>query len=101
MTPEEQKSFLSSVGTYIRTEVAKAIAPLETRIRELEAKGIEYKGVYQRANDYRRGDCVTWDGGMYVALADAKAMDGPGQSERWQLAAKGDTHRVPTKGRTS
>jgi hypothetical protein len=76
--------------------------PLRQRIAELESKGIEYVGTFQRAMGYRRGQCVTFDGSMYVCIADvAPGADQPGSGKSFQLAVKrgqdGAQLRSPTK----
>ncbi len=70
--------------------IAKRIGPLEARIASLEAdrgKGMNYCGVHQRAQDYRRGDGVTFKGGLWIATEDTSAT--PGDGPAWQLASKG------------
>jgi hypothetical protein len=101
MTPEDQKSLLASIGSYVRSEIAKAIEPLLKRIAELESRGVEYKGTFQRGNTYKRGDLCTYDGSLWCAVSDTKALDMPGECPAWVLAVKSSANgRVPTKGRT-
>ena len=58
------------------------------RLEQLEKKGgLAYRGVFQRAESYTKGDCVTFDNSMWVALA--ATSETPGQGRNWQLAAKG------------
>lgn len=61
---------------------------LEAKLATLETRGLEYRGVHQRAESYRRGDAVTHKGGIWVAVRD-DARDIPGQGDSWQLAVKG------------
>jgi hypothetical protein len=64
------------------------IKALETRLVEIEQKGVEYKGIYQRALTYRRGSLTTFDGSMFVALRDVAENETPGKGDGWQLAVK-------------
>ena len=59
---------------------------LQKRVAELEGGGIRYVGTWQRAQSYRKGDVVTYDGGMFIALA--ATAETPGKSGDWQLAVK-------------
>ena len=72
----------------IKDYVRRAIAPLEKRIAELEKRGVDYKGTYQRAALYRRGDITTFDGSMYVAITDIEPNETPGNGGKWVLAVK-------------
>jgi hypothetical protein len=62
------------------------IEALERKVVELQMKGVEYKGVYQRACSYERGAIVTSDGSMWVCVQDVGPNTQPGQSNSWQLA---------------
>lgn len=54
----------------------------------LEERGLKYCGTWQRAMDYRRGDCVTHKGSLWTAVkATDKAPDEAASD--WQLSAKG------------
>lgn len=46
-----------------------------------------YKGVWQPAGRYERGDVCTWQGGMWVAIRSTETKPGDGDSG-WQLAVK-------------
>lgn len=72
----------------------EAVADLRRRIGELEAataevmaRGIRYRGVHQRALDYRVGDVVTAKGCLWAALRPTEQM--PGESGDWQLIVRG------------
>ncbi len=74
--------------------VREAVEPLHVRIAELERqvtdvneRGLRYRGVHQRADAYRTGDCVTAKGGLWICLR--ATSDAPGDSADWQLAVKG------------
>jgi hypothetical protein len=94
----------------IETLINARIETLAERIEALEMHGIRYVGVYQRAADYKRGDVVTYDGAMWVAIMDAPPNEIPGHSVCWQLSVKGpdprtrgsdghDAPRLPTASR--
>jgi hypothetical protein len=101
MQPSE-KLFLQTVGRFVANRIAERLMPLsaqidglksevrelKSQVRELEEGGIRYCGVYQRSTDYRRGDCVTYAGSMWVAITATRPMEAPGKAECWQLAVK-------------
>lgn len=65
------------------------IDDLERRLEELEAGGIKYRGSYQRACAYKKGDTITHAGSMWVALKAVPEGIAPGSShDHWQLAVK-------------
>jgi hypothetical protein len=102
MTPEDQAVLLKALSLFIREEILKAFEPLRSRIDALESKGIEYVGTFQRAIGYRRGQCTTFDGSMYVCIADvAPGGDQPNSGKSWQLCVKrgqdGANLRSPTR----
>src|SRR5262245_18132897 len=95
MQTDERTLFLQTVGKFIAQHVADKTRPLESRIAvleqriaALEASGIKYLGTYQRAAEYRRGDVVTHEGGMWVATCAVPTMEVPGKSVCWQLSVK-------------
>jgi hypothetical protein len=61
------------------------VSNLEKRLAEVETRGLRYRGVWQRADDYKRGDVTTCDGGLWVALSD-NPKNKPGEGAMWQLA---------------
>ena len=67
-----------------------AIAALESRIKELEARppGVEYGGVYENAKAYPRGVLISRGGGLWLSLRDDNGW-APGQSpQHWKLVVK-------------
>ena len=71
-------------------ELLGVIKGLSDRLTEIEKKGVRFRGVHQRANQYRRGDQVTYKSSLWSALGDVPEGTLPGTSpEHWQLAAKG------------
>jgi hypothetical protein len=85
MTTQEafDEAFVA-VKDYIDAE----LGAIRRRLADIEAKGVEFCGVWQRACDYRRGSMVVDAGSLYAAVRDVKAGERPGASESWQLAAK-------------
>jgi hypothetical protein len=79
--------------------IARFLKPMQARIAELEkvtaemqaaqAKSLAdfYRGVWQPAGRYERGDVVTWQGGMWIAFRSTETKPGDGDSG-WQLAVK-------------
>jgi hypothetical protein len=97
----DQQAMADGIGAVIAEEIERAVAPLRQRIAELEKRGVEYVGVYQRAVGYRRGSIVTFDNNMHVAIKDTQPGEAPLQCSSWQLCLKG-THvdkRAPTAPR--
>jgi hypothetical protein len=97
MTEEDQTALLKAISTYIREEILKAFTPLRERIEAVEATGVRYQGIYQKAQEYRRGDCVTHDGSMWIATCETPPHQIPGNSSRWQLSVKAVERRMPTR----
>jgi hypothetical protein len=84
----DPEDFGRKMAAVVRDHVAGAIAPLSKRIEELEAGAMRYQGTHQRALSYRRGDCVTQGGSLWIAIMPAKEGEVPGKSDCWQLATK-------------
>lgn len=55
--------------------------------RDFNVPAIIDRGVWE-AKAYDVGDCVTWDGSMWIAKATATDLDKPGESSTWRLAVK-------------
>lgn len=94
---------LKTIGRYVEDRIKLATAPLLKRIDELEKRGVEYQGVYQRAQSYRRGSLITHDGSVWACIEDAQVNESPGSHpSKWQLAVRAgrdgrDANRLPTK----
>lgn len=60
---------------------------LEKRCKDLELreKAMRYRGVWQPADSYEKGNLATFDGSLWIAIAESPGK--PGISG-WQLAAK-------------
>jgi len=68
------------------TRLLARVKAMQDRMVVVEQRGVRYRGVYQRSEDYKRGDLVTFDGSMWHATRDT--ADEPGASRDWQLAVK-------------
>jgi hypothetical protein len=66
--------------------LVEEIRALRLRVDSVESKGLRYRGVHQRADEYRKGDAVTQNGNMWVCLRETTGT--PGASEDWQLAVR-------------
>jgi hypothetical protein len=68
-------------------ELAERIDKLDERIAAVEKqeKAMRYRGVWQPAETYERGNLTTFDGSLWIAIADAPGKPG---EKGWQLAAK-------------
>ncbi|SFC50242.1 hypothetical protein SAMN05216577_106153 [Pseudomonas citronellolis] len=63
---------------------------LSEQATALEERGLKYCGTWQRAMDYRRGDCVTHKGCLWTAVKATDKVPDEAVSD-WQLSAKGAT----------
>ena len=98
----QTKMMLETIGKFIGAQLKplqKEIAQLKARLEEVEKKGVEYSGIYQRAQSYRRGVLTTYDGSLWACVEDAQPNEAP-PGPKWQLCAKAgrDGNRLPTKG---
>lgn len=81
-------------GRAVREHVEKAIAPLTERIATLEARSAEmmaFRGAFQAAQRYARGDLAICDGQLFYALRDHDAGEpkpGEAGSSGWTLIGK-------------
>jgi hypothetical protein len=60
----------------------------ESKRFPVEMPIVIYRGVYDASEEYKRGDCVTWDGCTWIAKEATTEKPGPGQSDFWQLSVK-------------
>ena len=95
--------FLPTVGKFVAAQVAPLkdeIAKLKAQVAEIQEGGVKYCGVYQRGNEYQRGQLVSADGSLWCAIANAKPLEIPGKAACWQLAVRAgrDAPRQPTTG---
>lgn len=68
--------------------VTESFQALKARVEELEAAPIRYRGVWQRADEYRRGHVVTDNGSAWCAIRNVPVGERPGSSAGWQLMVK-------------
>jgi hypothetical protein len=54
-----------------------------------------YEEVWDQTVAYERGDCVTYDGSMWIAMRDTKEK--PGESKSWRLSVKRGRSATPPK----
>lgn len=90
MNPEALTKHLAPV---LRDYVAQELKPLRARLAELEQKAagaMNYRGVFQRADHYKKNDVVTYGGSLWFCLKSTEGADGsPGTgSGSWQLINK-------------
>lgn len=87
MTAAKHSSLTKAVAAVTREHVQKAFTPLRERIEALERqqKEFRYRGVWQPAETYAKGNLATYDGSLWIAVDDAPKRPGVGA---WQLAAK-------------
>src|SRR5262245_49880018 len=94
--PLDQQPWVQGVALFVADTIKVATEPLQkeidklrARVAELETSSVlKYSGVYQKALQYKRGDAVTFDGSLHIAVADVKPGEMPMQSPAWQLAVK-------------
>jgi hypothetical protein len=73
----------------IERDFAARLETIEGRLLALEQHGIRYLGIWQRAADYKRGDAVTHDSNLWIALRATQPNEAPGaDATAWQLARR-------------
>jgi hypothetical protein len=103
--PLHERPWIQGVSLFVDDTIKIAIEPLlmkivalEKRLEQIEERGLEYVGTFQRAVSYRRGSVCTHEGSMWVALQDTAPNQNPGENPVWQLCVKAgrDAPRQPT-----
>ena len=61
---------------------------LKSRLDALEEGAIKYRGAYQRAQEYSKGDVVTFNGSAWVAVKALKETEAPASCDGWMLMVK-------------
>ena len=83
---------VESIGEAVAAEIKQLraeVSSLKSQLVEIEAKGIFYQGVFQKAQQYKRGAMVTSDGSLFAAVRDTLPGEMPGTaSDAWQLCCK-------------
>src|SRR5262245_22152812 len=105
-TKEDQQGLFRGINLWFAALIKvrdDKIVELEKRIVELEARG--FKGIYQRACAYKKGQECTFQGATWVALVDVPPLTVPGKNDCWQMCEKshGKSNvelRKPTASRT-
>lgn len=95
----ENKSALHALAEEIGSHVAqmankydREIADLKARLAEVETRGLRYRGIWQRADEYKRGDATTCDASLWIGVVDNPTCK-PGDGSDWQLAVPGGGRR--------
>lgn len=94
--PPSDTEFLAKCwAPIIREFVERELDPIKRRVSDAEARlagAMNFRGVFQRAQSYRRGDCVVSDGALWFCIRDVDGSGGkPGTdaaSNAWQLTGK-------------
>ena len=98
MNDEDREELTRALAMFIKERIEQVCSPLRERIDALESTGIKYVGVYQKAQEYKRGSVCTHDGSMWVATCEIPPHQIPGNSSRWQLSVKAvERNRSPTR----
>lgn len=83
-------TYVSDAAEILADEMRELAKAINARIDELEKNGARFRGVYQRAQAYRRGEMVTVKDGLWTALKDVPEGVTPGTDpDAWQLTVKG------------
>ena len=83
---QDGAKFAEAVVAGVREYVARNLAPIVNRVKELEARpAMTYEGVWRTGRPYARGAVVTHAGSVWYCL-EATTSKPPGSA--WQLAAK-------------
>lgn len=63
-------------------------AMIEERFADLQVRTLAdaYRGVYRAGDEYTRGELATWDGSLFMAIADTRGA--PGSDPGWKLVTK-------------
>jgi hypothetical protein len=88
MNEQDQKNLLSSIGVYVRREIAAATDPLRRRIAELESTQGEFRycGVWG-GGPYKRGNFITHQGSLWHCNLDTENKPGKDPAA-WTLCVK-------------
>jgi hypothetical protein len=87
----ELEDIAEVVATAVReatAPLAKRISALESEVAQVKAKGLTYRGVWQRASDYERGAIVTHGGTAWAATKAVTEGEEPGKDGKWQMMLK-------------
>jgi hypothetical protein len=104
---EMNAELAEALGQWVTEKICEAVGPLKARVKELEMNIAELQngatkfcGVWQRANEFRRGSLTVHDGGLWAAIDDVPPNMEPGVSRLWQLCVKSaQSQRPPSSHR--
>ena len=83
VTQRELGPLLEKIGRAVAAE----LKPLRQRIAELEQGQVHMAGTYKAGQRYRQNGLVSFQGGLWLCLADTDTRPGSG-SPAWRLAVK-------------
>ena len=93
---------LQTVGRFVGVQVKplqKQIEELKARLEEIEKRGVDFRGIYQRSCEYRRGSLVSHDHSVWACIEDAAVNKSPAAfPSRWQMVLRGDGRDTPRQG---
>jgi hypothetical protein len=82
------QKLVEEIWKLIETQ-ADRIDALERRLAPIEERGLDYQGVWDAGQTYKRGDVCTYDGSMWVCkLAHSGSRPGTDHGSTWQLSVK-------------
>jgi hypothetical protein len=88
-------SLLEAITLFVCEQVRDATTPLKEeisklkgRLAEIETKGVEFSGSWQRSSEYRRGMMAVHEGSLFACIEATSPNEAPGTSPKWVLAAK-------------
>lgn len=82
------KEFGAEIVEIIKAYIAKVTAPLEARIKQLEARiEVRYCGTWRAGETYQPGSLVTDRGSMWFCNGETSTRPGT-PSSQWSLAVK-------------
>lgn len=78
---------LDEVIGFVKDHVARHVAKLDARIKELEARTeMKYVGVFEDGQDYKPGHMATHGGSLWHC--NSPTRERPGTTKAWTLAVK-------------
>lgn len=84
----DTKPFVDVMIAATKTAIAQAVGPLETRIRELEERQLEYLGVYEAEREYSKGHMVTLGGSLWHCNVTGTKQSPKDLTKDWSLIAQ-------------
>lgn len=78
---------IANLVAAVKEGAVDRIAALEAKVEAIEDRGVAYRGIWQAAEQYERGNLVTLDDSIWHANTSTRAKPGNG-SKAWTLAVK-------------